>query len=131
VGERDFAEWFGEYLEVYAACGRGEGEPRDLLAYWGVPLLLTTDDGFGALANEEQVLAVIGHQMEGLKSSGFHRIEILESETTVLNAKTALHRGNFVRRGRDDSEIARLACTFLLTDGADGRRISALVVHGG
>lgn len=129
--ERDVAEWFDEYMEAYTVCGRGEGDPRALLAYWGVPLLLATDDGFGALSSEEQVLAVIGHQMEGLQSSGFHRIEVLESETTVLNAKSALHRGSFVRRGRDGSEIARLSCTYLVTDGSDGRRISALVVHGG
>jgi hypothetical protein len=117
-------------MDAYTVCGRGEGDPRALLDYWGVPLLLTTDDGFGALANDEQVLAVIGHQMEGLRSSGFHHIEVLESETTVLNAKSALYRGSFVRRGSDDSEIARLSCTYLVTDGSAGRRISALVVHG-
>ena len=128
---RGVAEWFSEYMEAYTACGRGEDEPRALLAYWGVPLLLTTDDGVGALVTEEQVLGVIGYQMEALQSSGFHHIEVVESDTTVLNATSALHRGSFVRRGEDDSEIARLACTYLVTDGSDGRRISALVVHGG
>ena len=128
--ERDVAEWFGEYMEAYASCGRGEGDPRALLAYWGVPLLLATDEGFAALVSDEQVLAVIRDQMKGLEGSGFHRIEVLESETTVLNAKSALHRGSFVRRGRDGGEIARLSCTYLLTVGPAGRRISALVVHG-
>ena len=127
--ERDVAEWFEEYLGVYTACGRGEEDPRALLAYWGVPLLLSADAGFGTLVDEEQVLAALGHQTEGLKSSGFHRIEVLESEATVLNATTAQYRGSFVRRGRDDGEIARLSATYLVTEGPAGRRISALVVH--
>jgi hypothetical protein len=35
----------GEYPDAHAACGRGEKDTAMLLAYDGVPLLLTTDDG--------------------------------------------------------------------------------------
>jgi uncharacterized NTF2-like protein DUF6841 len=45
VNERDVSQWFGEYLDAFAACGRGERDTTSLLAYYGVPLVLTTDDG--------------------------------------------------------------------------------------
>jgi hypothetical protein len=35
----------------------------------------------------------------------------------------------FVRRRADGSEIARANATYLITDGAPGRRISALALH--
>lgn len=38
--------WFGEYLEVLAACCRGERDTDALLGYFGVPLLLTTGGGY-------------------------------------------------------------------------------------
>ena len=42
------SQWFGEYLDAFAACGRGERDTDSLLAYYGVPLLVTTDEGFFA-----------------------------------------------------------------------------------
>jgi len=49
VDSNDVSRWFGEYLNAFAACGRGESDTVSLLAYYGVPLLVTTDDGFFAL----------------------------------------------------------------------------------
>jgi hypothetical protein len=46
VDENDVGRWFGEYLKVFEACGRGESDARSLLAYYGVPLLVASDDGF-------------------------------------------------------------------------------------
>ncbi len=58
------SRWFGEYLEAFAACGRGETETASLLAYYGIPLLLTTDDGFFALTSDDQVVEAVQHQVE-------------------------------------------------------------------
>ncbi len=44
----DVNHWFGEYLDAFAACGRGESETASLLEYYRVPLLITTGDGFYA-----------------------------------------------------------------------------------
>lgn len=41
VDSNDVSQWFGEYLDAFAACGRGENDTASLLAYYGVPLLLT------------------------------------------------------------------------------------------
>ncbi len=122
------SRWFGEYLDVFAACGRGENDTPSLLAFYGVPLLLTTDGGFVALPGDGQVVAAVQQQIDGMRSAGYDRTEILGSEVTVLNATSALYRGTFSRLGSDGSEIGRLTATYLVTDGAVGPRISALAV---
>lgn len=121
--------WFGEYLDVFAACGRGEHEADSLLEYYGVPLLLTTDNGFFALTSDDQVVAALQPQVDGMRADAYDRTEILDSEVAVLNFTSALFRGMFSRQRSDGSEISRLTATYLVTDGTAGRRISVLAVH--
>ena len=59
----------------------------------------------------------------------YSRSETLGFEVTVLNSTSALYRGTFSRQRSDGGEISRLAATYLVTDGAAGRRISVLAVH--
>ena len=121
--------WFGEYLDAFAKCGRGEADTGSLLAYYGAPLLLTTDKGSFALTNDDQVVAALHQQVDGMRAAGYDRSEILGSEVTVLNSTSALYRGTFSRQRSDGSEISRLTATYLVTDRAAGRRISVLAVH--
>ena len=124
--------WFTSYLADFGAVGRGDtGEVRRLLQYYGVPLLIGTDAGCSAFVDEAQVLAFAQQQVDGMRSAGYDRSDELAADTTVLNASCALHRGRFSRRRADRSEIARIECTYLITDGPVGRRISTIVVHSG
>ena len=129
VDSSDVSRWFGEYLDAFAACGRGEIDIGSLLGYYGVPLLLTTDDGFFALASDDQVVAAVQQQVDGMRAAAYGRSEILGFEVTVLNSASALYRQTFSRHRGDGSEISRLTTTYLVTDGPSGRRISALAVH--
>lgn len=129
VDSSDVSRWFAEYLDAYAACGRGEKDTAALLAYYGVPLLLATDGGFFAATSDDQVVASVQPQIDGMRAAGFYRSEILGSEVTVLNATSALYQGTFSRQRRDGSEISQLTATYLVSDGAAGRRISVLAVH--
>jgi len=129
VDNGDVSRWFGEYLDAFASCGRREREPASLLAYYGVPLLLTTDDGFMPLTGDDQVVAVLQQQVDGMRTAGYAGTEILASEVTVLNAVSAIYRGTLSRQRADGTEINRLTATYLVTDGPNGRRISALAVH--
>jgi hypothetical protein len=130
VDSSDLSRWFGEYLDTFAACGRGERDTASLLAYYGVPLLLTTDDGLLALTSGDQVVAAVQQQVDGMRAAGYDHSEVLDVEVTVLNSRSALYRGSFSRRRRGGGEISRLTATYLVTDGSIGRRISALAVHG-
>ncbi len=122
--------WFDEYLGAFAACGRGESDTSSLLAYYGVPLLVTTDDGFFALTTDDRVVAMVERQVEGMRAAAYDRTETLDSQLAILNRNSAVYRATFSRRRRDDSEIGRLTATYLITDGQLGLRISVLAVHG-
>lgn len=67
------SEWFGEYLSAFAACGRGEAQTATLLAYYGVPLVLTTDGGAMALATGDDVVAAVQGQVDGMLAVGYER----------------------------------------------------------
>lgn len=126
----DTGAWFDEYLRAFAACGRGDSDDLGmLLHYYGVPLLLTTDTAAAALVTEDEVLNAVGQQISGMRAAGYDRSETLDSDTIVLNATSALHTAGFSRQRADGSEIGRLRATYLIMDGANGRRISALAVH--
>jgi hypothetical protein len=131
VDNSDVSRWFGEYLDAFAACGRGEHDTASLLAYYGVPLLLTTDDGCFALTSDDQVAAAAQQQVDGMRAADYDHSEVLhfEVEVTILNATSALYRGTFSRQRGDGGEISRLTATYLVADGSVGRRIAALAVH--
>ena len=94
VDSSGVSRWFGEYLDAFAACGRGEKDTAFLLAYYGVPLLLTTDGGFFALTSDDQVVAAVQQQVDGMRAAGYSRSETLGSEVTVLNSTSAVYRGD-------------------------------------
>jgi hypothetical protein len=125
----DVSRWFDEYLDAFAACGRGERDTASLLAYYGVPLLLTTDDGCFALTSDDQVVAAAKQQVDGMRAADYDHSEVLDSKVTILNATSALYRGTFSRQRRDGGEISQLTATYLVTDGPVGRRIAVLAVH--
>lgn len=130
MDEVEVDRWFTSYLAGFGAVGRGDTEEvRLLLHYYGVPLLIGTDAGCSSLVDEDQVLAFAQQQVDGLRSAGYDRSEELAAETSVLNASCAIRRGRFSRLRADHSEIARIECTYLITDGPAGRRISAIIVH--
>lgn len=123
------SRWFLEYLDAFAACGRGERDARSLLEHYNVPLMVTTDAGLMALTSEDEVVAVMQRQVDDMRREAYDRTEILDSDVTVLNAASALYRGTFSRQRSDGQEISRLTATYLVTDARAGRRISVLAVH--
>ena len=121
--------WFGEYLDAFSACGRGEKETTALLGYYGVPLMVTTDDGFMVQTSDGQVVAMLQRQVDGMRAAGYAHTELVDSDIAVLNSRSALYRATSSRQRSDGSEIGRVTATYLVTDGPAGRRFSALLVH--
>jgi hypothetical protein len=122
--------WFDQYLDVFAACARGDREISSLLGYYGVPLILTTDDGVTALMTDDEAAAVMQSQIDGLRAMGYHHTVVLHSQVIVLNSTSALYRGTMSRRNADESEIGCPAITYLVTDDVAGLRIAVLAVQG-
>ena len=129
VDENQVGRWVAEYVDAFAACGRGESDARSLLSYWGVPLLLATDEGFFPLTTEDQVVEAAQQQIDRLRAAGYDHSDVLGFHVTRLNATSALYRGEFSWRRRDGDEIGRPTVTFLVTAGSDRPSISALAPH--
>ncbi len=126
----EIEHWFDDYLAEFAALGRGDVDDTGrILAYYGVPLVLSSDAGCLFLTDEGQVRAAAQQQVDALRAAGYDRSEVLDCDTTVLNASCAVHRGRFARLRSDGSEIAALEATYVITDGPVGRRISVIAVH--
>jgi hypothetical protein len=122
--------WFDDYLDTYAACARGDREMAALLAHYGVPLILTTDDGVTTLMTDDEAAAVMQSQVDGLRAMGYHHTELLHSEVSVLNSTSALFRGTMSRRNSDDAEIGRPSITYLVTEDVASLRIAVLAAQG-
>lgn len=78
----DVNHWFGEYLDAFAACGRGESETASLLEHYRVPLLITTGDGFYALTPDDQVVAGIQPQVDGMRAASYSHSDIVDSDVS-------------------------------------------------
>ena len=96
-----------------------------LLAYYGVPLLLTTDGGFFALTSDDQVVAAVRQQFDRMRSAAYDRSEVLDSELSVLNSTPLSTVGRSHASGATAVRNSRLTATYLVTDWSIGRRISA------
>jgi hypothetical protein len=129
VPVQDLNLWLDSYLDAFAACGRGERDPAELLAYFAPPVLLSTDDSSVLLAEENGILGWAQGQIDGMRAADFDRIEVLDRAVEPLNTTTALVRGAFARHRHDGSEIGRLTATYLIVKRADDARIAALMVH--
>ena len=127
--ETEVQAWFIEYLSVFAACGRGEQAPSAVLQYYNVPLAVSTDAGFVSLSSTSDVLTMVTQQVEAMRAAGYDHSEVLDAQTTSINAVSALHHSRFSRRRGDGVEIGKLAVTYLISHHPTGQRISALLVH--
>ena len=122
--------WYASYLDDFGALGRGDRDDTALmLEHYAVPLLVLTDDGTTVLADEQQLLAYLRRQLDDLRPLSYDRSELLDSDTTLLNSRTATHRTRVRRVRADGSEIVRLEGTYVVTRGPQGHRISAIVAH--
>ena len=122
--------WIDEYLEAFAACTRGDRDMSVLLSRYGVPLIITTDDGVITLMTDDEAAAVMQSLVDGLRANGYDHTDVLHSEVSVLNSVSALYRGTLSRRNRDGGEIDCPTITYLLTDDVAGLRIVLLATHG-
>lgn len=128
MDEGDVRAWYDDYLRAFEECGRGAAAPGSLLAFYDVPLLVTTDAAAVTLATAGEVVGAFEPQLERMRAEGYDRSEARAIDVSVLNARTALVGGTFDRVRRDGSVISHLVATYLVVDGDAGRRIRAMVL---
>jgi uncharacterized NTF2-like protein DUF6841 len=122
--------WFDEYFDTFSACVRGDRDMSALLSRYGVPLILTTDDGVTTLMTDDEAAAVMQSLADGLRANSYHHTEVLHSEVSVLNATSAIFRGSMSWRNVEGGEIGSPTITYLVTDDVAGLRIDVLATQG-
>ena len=122
--------WFNDYFDTFAACARGERDMTELLGCYGVPMVLTTDEGVVVLMTDDEAAAMMQSQVDGLRANNYHHTDVRHSEVTVLNSTSALYRASLSRRNVDGGEFDRPTITYLVTEDVAGLRIVVLAVHG-
>jgi hypothetical protein len=122
--------WFAAYFDTFSACARGDRDMSELLRHYGVPLVLTTDDGVTTLMTDDEAAAVMQSLADGLRANGYHHTEVMQSEVSLLNSTSALYRGSMSRRNVDGREIGSPTITYLVTDDVAGLRIVVLATRG-
>jgi phage terminase Nu1 subunit (DNA packaging protein) len=129
MDETEVRDWFAEYLRVFAALGRGEARPSDVLGFYGVPCLVTTDEEAIVLWSTDEVAAWLQSQGDAMEDARYDRTETLDSEVEILNLHTAVHQAQLARQRADGTEINQMTVTYLVARGSEGFHISALVLH--
>ncbi|HEX5917995.1 MAG TPA: hypothetical protein VFY76_09085 [Nocardioides sp.] len=127
--ESDVRNWFARYLSTFAAMGHGESRPDEVVHYYGVPFLLTTDEVVLSLGTVDEVAAWLRTQAVAMATAGYDHTETLTSDVTILNRTTAVQRADLSRRRADGTEINRMSVTYVITREPEDFRISLLVVH--
>jgi hypothetical protein len=121
--------WFEEYFDTFEACARGDRDMSELLSHYGVPMVLTSDDGVTTLMTDDEAAAVMQSMVGGLRANGYHHTDVLQSEVSVLNSVSALYRGTLSRRKANGDEFDCPTVTFLVTDDVAGLRIVLLAIQ--
>jgi hypothetical protein len=122
--------WFDDYMDTYAACMRGDRELSALLGCYGVPMILTSDEGVILLMTDDEAAALMQSQADALRAQGYHHTVVLHSDVTVVNSASALYRASLSRRDADGAEVGCPTITYLVTEDAAGLRIAVLAAHG-
>jgi hypothetical protein len=126
VDSDGLSRWFGEYLDTFAACARGDREIAALLRYYGVPMVITSDDGVTVLTTDDDVITVMQGQLDALRAAGYHHTDVLQADITIFNAVSGLIRGAFSRRDHQGAEIGRPTVTYVVTDGPAEPKVTVL-----
>lgn len=121
--------WFAAYLEDFAAVARGQREVQRLLQWYSVPLVITVDEGTMQMTTADDVLAVVGNQVDQLKVEGFIGSVEVHGETTLLNGSSAMRHEGLVRRRADGTDIDDVEMTYVIVAIAGGFRIALMAVR--
>jgi hypothetical protein len=119
-----------QYFDVFAACARGERELADLLRFFGLPVILTSQDGVTTATTDDEALAIMLGGRDALRAAGYHRTIVLRDDMNIINAVSALCTATFSHRDRAGGEIDKATITFLVTETSAGLKISVRAVHG-
>jgi hypothetical protein len=123
----ELAEFFVGYNQTFAAISRREiDDARAMLAYYGMPVVLTGDESVTVIEEPDALAAMIAATAEELASRDYDRSDRVGFAARVLNDRTAEVDIDFVRVDRHGAEMGRLRTHFTVVRRDEGWRIAVL-----
>ncbi len=122
--EESIAQTFRDYVQTFQTL-----QPHAVVPYCHVPCMFISSQGVRVLADANEMAALIGRLMEGLKAHGFSRSEITEMKVNQMSERTALVSIRKIRYKTDGSELERLGETYTFLETGGDWKIAAAVVY--
>ena len=115
--------------KTYRAYGAAFGKnPIAAASFCNEPVLGVLPQPVIPLPKRADFEAFCAGSVAKWKALGYSHGELKSGHVKMLTAQTALYSAGFVRMKSDGAELERAAATYLFQDGADGRKIVALIV---
>jgi hypothetical protein len=122
--EEAIAQVFTSYLETFQKL-----DSHATLPYFHVPSMFIPQHGVRVLATSADVEALLTQAMEGLKTRGYARSELLDRHVKQMSGDTAIVSVSRVRYATDGRELERFGETYTLRRTEAGWKIVVAMIH--
>jgi hypothetical protein len=124
----DVRAWYDRYFDAFTGLAAGERDDLDaILAYFGVPLVILTQDRYLVLPTREAVLSTAQALIEQLRRADYAGSTVHRLDVRSLNARAAFIDGAFSRHDRAGNELERFGTVYLAAKTDEGWRFATIV----
>ena len=99
-----------------------------IVLHFSEPCMSISLQGVFSAPNRTELAHAFEPLVDGLKARGYGRSEFVEAQVTTLGETVALVRGVAVRYALDESELERVAISYLMHRADDGWKIATMVL---
>lgn len=124
----DIRAWYDRYLDAFTGLAAGGRDDLDaLLEYFGVPLVILTEDRYVALPTRDAVRSTAQALIDRLRQANYAASTVHRLDVRPLNARAAFIDGAFSRHDRAGNELERFGTVYLAAKTDEGWRFTSIV----
>ncbi|MFD9355115.1 hypothetical protein [Streptomyces sp. NPDC060031] len=125
----DARAWFDQYVSTFIGlASAGRTDPAPLLAYFAVPITITTGAAHTVLGSGEALTAGLAHELRTLRDADYGGSTAVDPEVRALNERSALIEVTWVRNDTAGREFQRVRVLYLAARTDAGWRTTASVI---
>jgi hypothetical protein len=126
--EADVRGWYDAYFTTFVKLAVGERSDVDsLLDFYGVPMVVITENGCRALSNREEVLSFAKSALDDLIRMNYAGTTIERLDIRPLDPYAAFVEGVFSRRDSQGKEFDQAGSAYLVARTNRGWRVASFV----
>ena len=124
----DIRAWYDRYLDTFTGLAAGERDDLDaLLEFFGVPLVIVTEDRYVALPTREAFLSTAQTLINRLRQVNYDGSTVHRLDIRPLNARAAVIDSGFSRHDWAGNELERFGTVYLAAKTDGGWRFTSIV----